>query len=405
MAKKKYSREFLISELQRLARELGRSPSDTDMKKADGFPGCGVYYKAFGSWNKAKEAAGLELSEKKGWSGGIFIERKMFDPLEHPFEFGYVYGVLLGDGCFLKNAVGLNTKDMDFIECFKENAERLTGYPCSKIGYVEGKWMTFPSGHYGYSKPVHTVRIVHRGFVDWLRKDDEQDGWKIYAEQYLDFARGFLKGFFDSEGNVHCAKRKYGYKYYIQMHVTDKELLESIQKIMKKLMGIEKGKISVDIRNWRKKPLYDLRFGYSEDFIKFYDVIGITITRKRPAPEVIAYIRNTTERLRKVADAYELVRTLVKEGYSGGQVWKKLKEAGHDISRGTVDGWVYQRSKRGGRKYRPYAFIHNPEIKLERGVLQRSCADCGTDISVRRYNSTLCIACFKKRRKAYLDVA
>lgn len=57
--------EELISSLQDLAKQLGRSPYVTDVGK-NGLPAFQAYANAFGSWNKALKAAGLELNTNRG---------------------------------------------------------------------------------------------------------------------------------------------------------------------------------------------------------------------------------------------------------------------------------------------------------------------------------------------------
>jgi 5-methylcytosine-specific restriction endonuclease McrA len=57
---KKYTREFLITELQRLAKELGHSPKFNELRGTNIGPDANIYVKVFGTWNAAKEAAGVQ---------------------------------------------------------------------------------------------------------------------------------------------------------------------------------------------------------------------------------------------------------------------------------------------------------------------------------------------------------
>jgi hypothetical protein len=59
------SREALINELQRLAEELGRPPSATDMKTAGQYS-TDAYRNHFGSWNNAVKAAGFDPTPEGG---------------------------------------------------------------------------------------------------------------------------------------------------------------------------------------------------------------------------------------------------------------------------------------------------------------------------------------------------
>lgn len=60
---KKYTDEFLISELQRFHRENGRVPTSRDMTPKSGYPTFGTYQYYFGAWNNALEAADLDKNQ------------------------------------------------------------------------------------------------------------------------------------------------------------------------------------------------------------------------------------------------------------------------------------------------------------------------------------------------------
>ncbi len=57
---KEYSREELITYLQKAVKELGRTPSGDEMNKLNGYPSVTAFTNQFGSWNEAIEAAGLK---------------------------------------------------------------------------------------------------------------------------------------------------------------------------------------------------------------------------------------------------------------------------------------------------------------------------------------------------------
>lgn len=53
----KYSREYLIKEIERFIKEHNdKYPQSTDMKVKSGFPSLSAYINTFGSWTKALEA-------------------------------------------------------------------------------------------------------------------------------------------------------------------------------------------------------------------------------------------------------------------------------------------------------------------------------------------------------------
>ena len=57
-------KQVLITELHRLADELGRTPKQTDMTQ-NGAHSTKTYQKKFGSWNEALKQAGLEVNEEQ----------------------------------------------------------------------------------------------------------------------------------------------------------------------------------------------------------------------------------------------------------------------------------------------------------------------------------------------------
>lgn len=60
---KSYTDDELIELLQKLANELGRTPTKRDMNKSKGYPSYATYYYRFGNWNNALQKAGLEINE------------------------------------------------------------------------------------------------------------------------------------------------------------------------------------------------------------------------------------------------------------------------------------------------------------------------------------------------------
>ena len=59
-----YTKEFLISELQRFYNENGKVPGALDMNTKAGYPYASAYQYHFNSWNNALIAAGFEINMK-----------------------------------------------------------------------------------------------------------------------------------------------------------------------------------------------------------------------------------------------------------------------------------------------------------------------------------------------------
>lgn len=68
---KKYSKQDCIESLQEAAEQLGKSPMLEEYRELDLYPTYKTFYDRFGSWNEAKEAAGL----KQYSSGRSIIEK------------------------------------------------------------------------------------------------------------------------------------------------------------------------------------------------------------------------------------------------------------------------------------------------------------------------------------------
>ena len=60
---KKYTKKFLISELQRFIEKNGKNPKQINMQIKFGYPSYATYRDQFGSWNDALTAAGLEVNQ------------------------------------------------------------------------------------------------------------------------------------------------------------------------------------------------------------------------------------------------------------------------------------------------------------------------------------------------------
>jgi len=84
MAKKKYTKEFLISELHRLTAELNHIPTSIDIRRVNGYPSCNTYTRTFGSWNNALLQANLCINKES-----YYTERTLISELH---RFVYVFG-------------------------------------------------------------------------------------------------------------------------------------------------------------------------------------------------------------------------------------------------------------------------------------------------------------------------
>ena len=68
---KKYTKKFLISELQRFIEKNGKNPKQINMQIKFGYPSYATYRDQFGSWNDALTAAGLEVNQYQVHKGNL----------------------------------------------------------------------------------------------------------------------------------------------------------------------------------------------------------------------------------------------------------------------------------------------------------------------------------------------
>src|SRR5206468_3166211 len=59
--KPEYTKEYLLSEIQRFISEFGKQPYSREMDNAKGYPSKHVFERVFGSWNNAIKDAGLKV--------------------------------------------------------------------------------------------------------------------------------------------------------------------------------------------------------------------------------------------------------------------------------------------------------------------------------------------------------
>ncbi|MCD4677716.1 MAG: hypothetical protein K8S18_17220 [Desulfobacula sp.] len=85
----KYTDDELIELLQKSAKELGKTPSSTDMRKANGYSIIYHYIKHFGSWNNSLIKAGFEINESKEYIKPKYTDEELIDLLlKYGFETG-----------------------------------------------------------------------------------------------------------------------------------------------------------------------------------------------------------------------------------------------------------------------------------------------------------------------------
>lgn len=209
------------------------------------------------------------------------------------YSLGYVIGVLVGDGSLSKwrdyhyfddkfrqvpkskatkivpryrYGVQLNVKDRDFAEAFAKHLKEVTGrdvspYPITRedITEIAGNVLSEPYTFHGYK-----VQQTNKKLYEKLTPLKEDLSW--IRDINIEVKRGFLRGFFDSDGGA--SKRP-------RVHLTNKKikLLQLVKQLLSDF-GI-KGNI------YPNGSLFRLWIHSKENVKRFYNTIGFSINRKK----------------------------------------------------------------------------------------------------------------------------
>ena len=194
-------------------------------------------------------------------------------------ELAYVIGVRLGDGYTSANRIRLKVKDLEFATEFGRCLSKVLEKRPVKPKYLN-------------SMGRYDVTVDSKTLYELLKKPVDLDRLKKYIEHCERCTAAFLRGFADSEGSV----SKEG---YISVSNTDRELLEYVKDLLKRL-GIEstgpkptksrQGTVA-RFRNGSYRRRKDSYYIYikANGNINFYKNMGFTIKRKQKRLE--NYIR------------------------------------------------------------------------------------------------------------------
>ncbi len=233
---------------------------------------------------KIKELYGVALSPAVivGWCRGVHtpyngIRIPTIDFLKPSPKLAYIIGVVAGDGWAVKNRresggykVGVKVRDMDFVEEFARCLGRVLRREPPKPISVKGGLLE--------------VRVQSKALYQLLQKPIDFERIGRFVEHCEDCKRGFLRGFFDSEGSVN---KRDGGIYCVN---TDVRLLEYVQKLLRAL-GIETSGPRINMRKgaahkrWgriimARKDVYCVEVR-AKDRLEFYRRVGFTIKRKQ----------------------------------------------------------------------------------------------------------------------------
>lgn len=225
-------------------------------------------------------------------AGRIRIRKhKIPDNLKINEDLSYILGVIAGDG-FLsydnerrRYQIGLSAVDKDFVDTFRQILFR----------YFEIK----PTNEFKKIKiknwnDQYITRLCSKEACDFINKigDFKKDNWnvpKIIRDSSNNIKCAFIKGFFDSEGEI---DKKIGRVGATSMNLKG---LEEIGNLLQNL-GIKYTVIKKKDTRPNTSQKYSLRIHDKISIKLFYELIGFTIQRKQNILKEFLLSKNMAKR-------------------------------------------------------------------------------------------------------------
>lgn len=228
--------------------------------------------------------------------------------LSMTFDFGYLCGLVLGDGYLFRTKngnyrVGLETTDEELATIFVDITRKMGFNP---LLYRRSKNRSFATGQV-YSNESCAITINSKQLYDLLRPFKKEDSfWDIpsFLFENEEAITGFLSGIFDAEGTVQmgesgCSNGKIG------ISSKHKENLEQVRALL------ERSGLKAKIYPYTKPILVISRYS---DKSLFYSKIGFRLKRKnqRLSKMLSLYPKRywTSKELMFLRDCYKTMSTL-----------------------------------------------------------------------------------------------
>lgn len=235
-------REYLISELLRRGKELGKMPCVEDMRAKYGYPAAHRYIKEFGSWINAKN-----ISYNITATDPYFFSPENMNPRKW-----YIVGYIITDGNINDNGHA-NRLSITTTEKDKDNLYDLHKYMGLNTFvhvYEKGKVM-----HNDWQNS-YTIHFNNKQWCDDLALYGivpRKTGKEYIPLEYIktkEEAAAICRGIFDGDGGVYFSKR-WGFKPVFIIYGSEK-LCEGYSYLLKKYCGL-----SCNVRKNRK--IYQIR--------------------------------------------------------------------------------------------------------------------------------------------------
>lgn len=194
------------------------------------------------------------------------------------YEFGYILGVLRGDGWIEDRKVYrhstyricLSTKDREFANFFAKIINKwCKKKPKLSLRIRFHNHTTIYGNKFNSKSRQHLVRLSSKEVVKFIKQNSKI----IYSNPSFNFKRGFCQGFIDSEGSMSLRG--------IYIFNKNKKLLKLVRSFLENL-GVKYGKRHISLNN-RISRVYALRIHSMRDIRVFYKKINFRIYRKSKA--------------------------------------------------------------------------------------------------------------------------
>lgn len=183
---KKYSKKFLITELNRFVKENGTNPTSKSMCGKNGYPSVESYKKYFGSWAKALKELGIERTAKMGGPRKYKINENFFSKWNR--DMSYVLGYWFADGCMYHNSK-MNTYTISFTSKDKEHLEKI-------LNLMESDYVVNDKKNGSFRIQINSKIMYHSLFYlsGTPNKSLTVKPPYIPKEYVYDFIRGYMDG-------------------------------------------------------------------------------------------------------------------------------------------------------------------------------------------------------------------
>lgn len=245
---------------------------------------------------------------KKGQYSRVIIPEINIIPTK---EWGYIFGLVLGDGTISQNTVAVISSKTEIINSFIDVARKLDFKPQKykikrKNGNKQYSAIIFNKHLFEAFRPCK-LEDYHFKIPNFVFKNEEA-------------IIGFLQGFFDAEGSVSIKDRK------IVAYSKHYKNLEQIQNLLY-LIDIES---KINCRHTRECA--ELGVYKKIELSKFISKINFTLTRKKQKANLILKYPNQPS-----ISQYIQAKEFWKKGYSYGYISYVL-----NLSKSTIYKWCVE---------------------------------------------------------------